>query len=179
MALLDPAIRVAAGAARDEVFKFVGPERIENLKRVAAEALSKLKNRGATPEAPALAVSIPLLEAARDESRAELVNLWAALLATACDPTRRGAFRNEFIPVVKSLEPHDAHILELLNDGSQMDPSRLTVIASRLRLSEDRVAVSFGALEKLGLTYFMPNGSPKTFPTVTAFGREFLSAVRG
>jgi hypothetical protein len=174
--LLDPAIRVAAGIAGDRVAELVGPERFATLKKLAEKLEAKL--RGKRIEPPPLSVSIPILEAARDESREELQDLWASLLASAFDPSRRGAYRKEFIDVIRQFEPHDAKVLRLLSEHRDMTPSKREVIASRLEVSQDRIAVSFRLLEKLGLTFTIQNGNERIYPDLTAFGREFLMAVR-
>src|SRR5690349_10723286 len=82
--LLDPAMRVAAGIAGERIEQLVGPERLRNLRAVGERMVRRMKGKAA--EKPALSVSLPLLEAARDEDREELLELWAALLAAACDP---------------------------------------------------------------------------------------------
>jgi hypothetical protein len=46
-------------------------------------------------------LAIPLLSAAGDESRPELQDLWARLLANAMDPARANNLRIEFIEAVK------------------------------------------------------------------------------
>ena len=46
------------------------------------------RNRGVTPEPVSPSLAIPLLRAAYDESRPELQELWAQLIAAAMDPQR-------------------------------------------------------------------------------------------
>jgi hypothetical protein len=89
--------------------------RKRNLDAIARETDRILSERGvtdrsATPEQ----ISIPLLEAAQAESREELRNLWARLLANSIDPSRSENVRPEFINLVQKLEPLDARMLEYI-----------------------------------------------------------------
>jgi Abortive infection alpha len=89
--------------------------RIRNLDAITRETdrilrERKVTDRSATPEQ----IAIPLLEAAQAESRDELRNLWARLLANSMDPGRTGNVRPEFINLVKKLEPLDARMLEYI-----------------------------------------------------------------
>jgi Abortive infection alpha len=72
----------------------------------------KVTDRSATPEQ----ISIPLLEAAQAESRDELRNLWACLLANSIDPSRSENVRPEFINLSQKLEPLDARVLDHLHN---------------------------------------------------------------
>jgi hypothetical protein len=67
--------------------------------RTLDQLISKIfERRGVTdtqPVSPSLA--IPLLRAAYDESRPELQQLWADLIAAAMDPKRSGRVRLSFI----------------------------------------------------------------------------------
>jgi hypothetical protein len=50
-------------------------------------------------------IAIPLLEAAQGESREELQELWARLLANAMDPERAQDVLPDFITTVSRLQP--------------------------------------------------------------------------
>ncbi|ERF81438.1 DUF4393 domain-containing protein [Bradyrhizobium viridifuturi] len=67
------------------------------------------KPRGAPPR-----IALDILEAAQDETRDELKELWARLLANAMDATTQKNVRIEFITVLKQLNPLDALILQRL-----------------------------------------------------------------
>jgi hypothetical protein len=68
--------------------------RAENLLRVAQKAKERLKARGVeVPEPASLSITLPIFVAAADESRDELQDIWARLLAAAADPSRAGFFR--------------------------------------------------------------------------------------
>jgi hypothetical protein len=59
-------------------------------------------------------IAVPLIEAAADESREELAELWAKLLAAAADPARKGRVRLEFATTLKQMDPLDAKVLETI-----------------------------------------------------------------
>jgi hypothetical protein len=175
-ALLDPAMRVAAGIAADRIEELVGPERLRNLKETVRRTVQKLNGKKLDP--PPLSVSLPLLEAARDENREELLELWASLLAAACDPTKRKFYRREFVDIAKRLEPLDVAVLPMLNDTAQMMPTRRAVIASRLGVSEDEVSLSFRNLQRLDLvSQDNPGSAGSAQPWIQPLGRQFLRAV--
>jgi hypothetical protein len=63
--------------------------------------LDRLADRGEPTEPPSLSLLLPILVAAAEESRDELQDLWARLLAAAADPSRARSFRIQFIETVK------------------------------------------------------------------------------
>src|SRR5437660_1458996 len=63
-------------------------------------------------------VAIPLLRAAYDESRPELQQIWAKLIAAAIDPNRSGQFRLSFIATLKQFDPLDAQVLKARQPGT-------------------------------------------------------------
>ena len=65
-------------------------------------------------EAVSPSVAIPLIEAATNETRDELREIWAKLLAAATDPARAERVRSDIIATVKRMEPVDARILQKL-----------------------------------------------------------------
>ena len=56
-----------------------------------------------------------LLTAAQDESRKELADLWARLLANAMDPNMNNV-RHSFIAMIKEMDPLDAVVLRFLSE---------------------------------------------------------------
>jgi hypothetical protein len=75
------------------------------LEKIAEKAKAKNKARGvADTERVSLVIALPLLEAAAEESREELQDLWARLLAAAMDPGRSGQVRRVFIEIVKQMD---------------------------------------------------------------------------
>src|SRR6266567_4418792 len=71
--------------------------------------------RGVKDPSPAnLAVALPILHAAADESREELQELYARLLAAAMDPNRASQVRRSLVEFVRQLDPLDASVLQQL-----------------------------------------------------------------
>jgi hypothetical protein len=148
-------------------------KRAENLYRMFEKAKKRLEdNHVAEPDAsPSLA--IPIMIAAADESRDELQDIWAALLAAAADPTRKKAFRLKFIEITKHLDPLDVGLLnEISGDGIVTD-SVVGLTQSKFGVSSDEVQISVNNLLELGLL-----GKPSSRAMLFPLGREFLRAVR-
>jgi hypothetical protein len=122
-------------------------------------------------------LAIPLLSAAGDESRPELQDLWARLLANAMDPARANDLRIEFIEAVKRFHPRDAFIVQKMGEQSgKLSPDARSFFMGHLRLSQAAVEVSFQNL--IGTKcLFDPLGSLSD-PILTPFGRELLTACR-
>lgn len=57
-------------------------------------------------------IAIPLLEAAQQESRTEMQEIWARLLANAMDTDRAADVRPEFVAALQKLQPLDALLLQ-------------------------------------------------------------------
>lgn len=129
------------------------------------------------PVEPPPSVVLPLLSNAQEESREELIDLWARLLAAAADPGRNKKYRREFAEIVKQLEPLDAAVLPSLAASHEMLPYRSQYIAAKLSVPEDQVLVSFRNLRRLELAHDQPGATQKINPCLTALGREFLSLV--
>jgi hypothetical protein len=70
--------------------------------------------RGVEPDPISISLALPLLVAAADESRDELVDLWARLLAAEADPTRTKKFRQLFIETANRMDPIDAAVLQIV-----------------------------------------------------------------
>ena len=120
--------------------------------------------------------------AAADESREELQEMWAALLAAAANPNKSKAFRLKFIEVVKRLDPIDPLVLKRL--GPQGPPyadlRNLDEMARSLGVHQDEVAVSLANLEALGLAYRLSSKDDHpNYPLIesTALGRELVRIV--
>jgi hypothetical protein len=65
--------------------------RAENLQRIWQKFKERQKARNVDASPPAsLSVALPILIGAADESRDELQDIWARLLAAAADPSRAG-----------------------------------------------------------------------------------------
>lgn len=145
------------GTLPEDVVGVVGGDwlrqvRIRNAARYAQRTEEILKERGISgstePLSPNVAISI--LEAAQDETREELIEMWARLLANGMDPKRRHLVRQSIINVVKGFDPLDAVVLEesikLSTRGHYADVSSLQ---TSLKVTKDEFELSVSNLQKL------------------------------
>jgi hypothetical protein len=165
----------------DQLRGFVGLKQEENLKVISESAAEKIK--GIPIERlsePSPSVLTPLLEAACQESRTELQDVWAALLANSM--LDEGAkVRREYLDVAKKLEPTDMVVLKILQQPlpatTPLHPNARgafnTAKSEENRIGLDNWHVSLRALAQLGLIHDagMPLG-----PMLTSFGRMFVAA---
>lgn len=111
------------------------------------------------PVSPSLA--IPLMRGAYDESRPELQELWAALMASAMDPQRAGRVRLSFIETLKRFDPLDAMVLKkrhaLLGD---LQPNAVMHIAHLVGEQPDEVQISVDNLQVLHCVLAYPGQFP-------------------
>jgi hypothetical protein len=150
--------------------------RAENLARIIEKSKERLRARGVEPTEPAsLSIVLPILVAAADESRDELQDIWAGLLAAAADPERAMFFRNQFIEVVKKMDPLDAALLQQLKktQRDRVSDEQIKQLAGELKVSTDEIAVSLGNLTKLGL--LIEQGT--LFKAIGSFARAFLKTI--
>jgi Abortive infection alpha len=176
----------ALGTVPQDVVGLLGGDylkvrRAENLSRIIQKAKKRLEDNHVTePDAPP-SLAIPIMIAAADESRDELQDLWAELLAAAADPKRSRTFRLKFIEIAKRLDPLDPLVLNQLAVTAQsVDPNQPKPISDALGLSNDEVAVSIANLEAVGLAARNEFGNASVaFLTVKLppLGRELLRAV--
>ena len=119
---------------------------------------------------------IPLLEAAQDEGRSELRDIWDSLLAAAADPALLSIFRKDFIDIAKQLEPIDAACLKSIQGMSGAhQPSRVIFIATQLKVSNDQVVISFRKLQDLKLVTG-PHIN-EHHPELDTLGRLFMKVI--
>ncbi len=132
---------------------------------------------------PSPSVVLPLLEAAMDESREQLQDLWARMLANAMiDGGSR--VRDNFFSTLKGLEPLDVAVLDLfgVRDVSAEANSQAQISAMERILRERRVegfiddalAVSLEALQ----TSRCIHTDTISVWRMTAYGRQFVTACR-
>lgn len=122
-------------------------------------------------------IAIPLLEAAQGESREEMQELWARLLANAMDPARADNVRPEFIDTVRRLQPIDAKILSIVGEtmvGSNPNLLQVGQLADRAKLRDSAVAVSVAHLESW---YCVRRTGGNSLIGLTDFGKEFMTAA--
>ncbi len=116
-----------------------------------------------------------MTRAAADESREEIQDLWARLLAAAADPARSRSFRNAFIETIKKMVPLDAAVFQAAHAaGGRVGDDRRNSIAAELHIPRDPIDVSISNLENLGL---MTATNP-VVSVISAFGREFLRTLK-
>jgi len=114
---------------------------------------AKLIERGVTPEHPSLSVSVPLIEAAVDETRAGLKEVWENLLANALDPRRCANVRIELIAALKKLNPTDAEVLAALRARAPYTRVGFVGLPEALNREEAEIGMSIRYLAELGLVY--------------------------
>ena len=132
--------------------------------------------RGVTvTEAVSLSLALPLLSSAYDESRTELQDMWAALIAAAMDPTRSDRVRLSFVEALKKFDPLDAVVLtERSKHTGALSPDALTFITTALGRRREDIIVSAVNLGRLGCVV-LPGENVNIF-NATVFGRELIRA---
>jgi hypothetical protein len=140
------------------------------------ERITKLlRNRGVAPQPVSPSLAIPLLRAAYDESRPELQELWAQLIAAAMDPERVNRVRRSFIDTVQRLDPLDALILRELYRLPGNRSSRQTLVPI-LSVEDIEIELSILNLGDLRCIH-PPNGSDASLGfSLTSYGRELVRA---
>jgi hypothetical protein len=132
---------------------------------------------------PSPSVVLPLLEAAMDESREELQDLWANLLANAMID---GGFmvRRDFFVTLKAMEPIDAVVLDVFaateSDSSAEPYAQLAKIQDALRerqVAEWNYTYALEAsLDTLKAGRCLTIMQSHNVWRLTAYGRTFLNA---
>jgi hypothetical protein len=175
-------LRTIFGTVPEDLVGYFGGDllkvrRAENFARIAREACERLEARGHTPEPPSISILLPIVVASAEESRDELVDIWARLLAAAADPGRAKSFRLAFIEAAKKLDPLDAGVLQgIVAAGGAVSPGMRNSLAEQLHASRDEIDVSIANLTKLELVYSGRPGSADP-ASISPFGREFLRAI--
>lgn len=165
---------IAVGDWLEEKRK-INRERLEeNTKKILKERGIQSDQQVASPK-----LFIAICEAAMDEDRDALQNLWARLLAAAVDKSRADLVRTNYIDIVKQLDPIDALVLSELS-GSQPNTNRnlRNEIAGELGLPPDQIEVSLLNLHRLGLVapvFDLKIESGQVY--LATLGRELLRAL--
>lgn len=170
------------GTLPDNIVGLLGADwieykRLENLAKLykRAEAIREQLGTAGPQEVP-LSLGLPLMRAAADENREELLDLWARLLASAMDPVRSQFVRRSFVDIVQRLDPLDVRVFDASFDGADLSPSVARFFAAHFKVNEDSVQVSLDNLNEVGLiTYNPANSNPHVW--LTPKGREFKRAL--
>lgn len=141
----------ALGSAPQDIIGYLGGDwlrfrRAKNIAEMMNKAKKKLESWGIEDSEPAsLTVAIPILQGAADESREEIQDLWARLLAAAMTPSRARYIRQGFTEVIKKMDPLDALIL--LEQGSEKTTD-LAQTLKQLNVSSDQYIISLKKLAR-------------------------------
>jgi len=159
--------------------------RIRNAARLTYRTEEILRERGILEETKPMSpsVALPLLHAAQDETRDELAEMWARMLANGMDPNRSRLVRQSIIDTVASLEPTDAITLQESFDKAP-EPGKQAIfedLRAELRVSSDELKLSIDNLSKLGCidgTSFRQEGGIETIigVSLSSLGREVVRA---
>jgi hypothetical protein len=126
--------------------------RLQNREHLRKRTMQILQDRGVELEksTPNAAVTLPLIEAAQDESSPELTDLWARLLATAIDNSTALSARKMYVQILKQLDPIDARVLQLI---FRSHPAKASWAANHMTVTADEGLRATSAAEKLGTSY--------------------------
>lgn len=152
--------------------------RAERIAILWGNVKKRLEDRGVKQAEPlSLKLALPILAAAADENREELLNLWERLLAAAMDPNRQGFVRQSLISTVRQMDPFDVLVFKAVadNGAANWTPNGRDSIAARLQKSADEVLVSFNNLERLNCIVFVRE--PKIDPLVSPLGKLLIRAI--
>jgi abortive infection alpha-like protein len=100
-------------------------------------------------------IAIPLLEAAQGETRSELQDIFAALLANAVDPNFSGDVRVDFLATIRQWHPIEARIMAHAYDHRQSRASGQPKVFDYRELSSSmterrtKIQLSIDLLKKL------------------------------
>lgn len=159
--------------------------RIRNAAKLVQRTEEILRNRGifdqTEPMSPS--VALPLLHAAQDETREQLREMWARMLANGMDPNRRGSIRQSVIAAVKGFDPLEALILQKAFDMLQNKDKLADSpgMEKELGVTSDEFRLSIDNLSRLGCISGTSGKSEggthiTTSVSLTPLGREVLRA---
>jgi hypothetical protein len=149
--------------------------RLQNAAKIAGLAQQILDRRQVKDrETTGLLLGRALLDAAGNEDRAALQEIWSKLLAAAMDPNRSSRVRTLFVRIVKDMDPIDALIFQSLQDRWNGQPNQRDFLAGRFKWRPDEIETSFGRLQELGLGVCHAIGNSCS---ITPRGRELLRAL--
>jgi hypothetical protein len=182
--------RQVFGTAPENLVALFGGDWLERrrLKSIAETmrlARDLLRERGVDdPEPINLAVGLPLLKAAADESGRELQEVWARLLAAAMDPKRARTVRREFIETIQRFAPLDAVIMQRLYKEAPGAPTHQSIAdwTEQFGVSQWEMTVALENLQNLrcihGFQVFATgsNSGKLHAAVISGYGRELMRA---
>jgi hypothetical protein len=154
--------------------------RERNLDAIARKTKKILADRNLETTAPIPEqIAIPHLEFARGETRDEMQDLWARLLANAMDPARQDAVRPEFVTALEKIHPIDAVVLEHMAESGTENFRLATHVAEPLGIRASSAQVSLANLETARCVKSTQNPhSEEPYYRCSGFGLELLLACR-
>lgn len=162
-----------------KAFRAKKQERREQNEREILDAAGRaLKARGKNPDPNASPEHLEeILDTARDCGTPELRELFSRLLASALDPDRSKLYRQEFVAILKQMEPIDALVFPELFDRASLAPNKVSNFSSRFQRDTFEIENSFKALFRLGLTNQETGLTPET-PRLNSLGQQLLALLR-
>ncbi|MEJ0010612.1 MAG: Abi-alpha family protein [Alphaproteobacteria bacterium] len=122
-------------------------------------------------------MAIPLMRAAYDESRPELQEIWARLIAAAMDPQRAPRVRISFIETVKRMDPLDALVLQkLAQQQGNLSPNARDFLAAQLEETQEEIMLSAGNLVDCKCIGWKHNAVNSPDFYISDYGRALIRA---
>ncbi len=154
--------------------------RSRNAHRLQLRTDEILGLRNAEIEPLSLSVARPLLEAAQDESRDELVEMWARLLANALDKSRP-PIRRTFIEALERFDPLDALIMDRTFERERFNYVPHDEWPDQLGVTTDELRISLEHLREIGCIVLeertvVPGHREESCHMLMPFGRELMRA---
>jgi hypothetical protein len=147
------------------------------LQKKVAEERKRLGIDAPQPASPSIAQ--PLLEAALNETRPKLQDIWARLIVTATDPKRAHLVRRSFIDALKKFDPYDALVLlarhELGDHQFALNVNIYDEVGRKTNVSRDEVYLSVDHLVELSCADKSPTEPGVKF-NISRYGKAFLRA---
>jgi hypothetical protein len=174
-------VREVVGKPLADLVGIVGADwlhefRERNRDRLARRTAEILRERDVKERCGDIAQMVPLIQAAQDDDREEIQELWARLLAAALDPSRRKRVRKSFVDTLKAFDPVDALVLRALHDEEKKGLSELKHIALALEIPEYEVQTSLEHLKMHGCVEEVRNAHMPMFRGAP-YGKALLRAL--
>jgi hypothetical protein len=166
---------------------------IDKLRR-RTEEIIKERGKKYAPREPNPSFLVPIFNSACDDSRIEIQELWARLIASAIDGNRPN-IRKSFISIINQMDEFDAIILQRLSkvinlsaqiviEKQKTSNSQYYSMAEELNMTKDQWEISMDQLSALGIIAIkrdhikLPEGGLAYYTQLSALGREFINACK-